>query len=117
MPSIDYRELRRRISMAEVLQLLGFQPIKVRGAQLRGHCPVHGRSAAVGRPKRTHRPPFSVNLHKQAYQCFECGSKGNALKLWASVHKLPLHPAAFDLCQTLGITPPLLPTRHGSTHP
>jgi DNA primase len=116
MPSIDYRELRRRISMGQVLQLLGFEPIKVRGAQQRGHCPVHGRSACVGHSKRKQRPPFSVNLDKQAYLCFECGSQGNALKLWASVHKLPLHPAALNLCQTIGIAPPLLPTRRSSTH-
>jgi DNA primase len=116
MPSIDFSELRRRISMAQVLGLLGFVPIKVRGAQQRGHCPVHGQSASLGRAKRKQSAPFSVNLHKQAYQCFECGSKGNTLKLWASVHKLPLYPAALDLCQALGIAPPLLPPRHRSTH-
>jgi DNA primase len=117
MPSIDYRELRKRISMAQVLRLLRFEPIEVRGAQQRGHCPVHGRSACVSHAKRKQRPPFSVHLHKQAYQCFECGSKGNTLKLWASVHKLPLYPAALDLCQALGIAPPLLPPRHPSTYP
>ena len=110
MPSIDYRELRRCISMAQVLKLLGFEPIKVRGAQLRGYCPVHSSSTtiSVARPKRKERPPFSVNLDKQAYRCFGCGSEGNALKLWASARKLSLYPAALDLCRTLGIRPPLL---------
>jgi DNA primase len=117
MPGIDYRELCRRISIAQVLQLLGFEAIKVRGAQLRGYCPVH-RNSGVIHPKRKERPPFSVNLDKHAYRCFECGSKGNALSLWASARKLSLHPAAIELCRTLGITPPLLSHgRHRSTHP
>lgn len=120
MPGIDYRELRRRISIAQILQLLGFEAIKIRGAQLRGYCPVHRNSATIGavHSKRKERPPFSVNLDKQAYRCFECGSKGNALNLWASARKLPLYAAALDLCRTLGITPPLLPTRtcHRSPH-
>lgn len=120
MPGIDYRELRRRISIARVLDLLGFEPVKVRGAQLRGYCPVHRNSATsgVGHCKRKGRPPFSVNLDKQAYRCFECGSQGNALNLWASARQLPLHAAALDLCRTLGIAPPLLrtPTGHHSPH-
>jgi DNA primase len=117
MPGIDYRELRRRISIAQVLQLLGFEAIKVRGPQLRGYCPVH-RNSGVIHSKRRDRRPFSVNLDKHVYRCFECGSKGNALSLWASARKLSLHHAAIDLCRILGITLPLLPihTRHRSTH-
>jgi DNA primase len=115
MPGIDYRELRRRISIAQVLKLLGFEAITIRGPQLRGYCPVHRNSARIDlvHSKRKERPPFSVNLDKQAYRCFGCGSKGNALKLWASARRLPLHAAALDLCRTLGITPPLLPQRTG----
>ena len=119
MPGIDFSELRRRISMAQVLRLLGFEPVKVRGAQLRGYCPVHRNSTTSGmvHGKRKDRPPFSVNLDKQAYRCFECGSQGNALNLWACARQLPLYAAALDLCQTLGITPPFLPTRTGYRSP
>lgn len=122
MPGIDYRELRTRISMAEVLKLLGFQAITVRGAQLRGCCPVHGvsRTAWVEhRHRQRHLAPFSVNLDKQVYHCFQCGSSGNALDLWASAHRLPLYAAAIDLCQALEITPPplrTLRTDHRSQH-
>jgi DNA primase len=122
MPGIDYRELRTRISMAQVLKLLGFQPLKVRGAQLRGYCPVHRVSPRAG-VNRRHRQkqlaPFSVDLDKQVYRCFQCGSNGNALDLWASARKLPIYAAAIDLCQALKITPPplhTLRTGHRSQH-
>src|SRR2546426_10881182 len=99
MPGIDYRELRNRISIAQVLNLLGFEAIKVRGAQLRGYCPVHSNSCTVRarHPRRKERPPFSVNLDTQVYRCFECGSGGNALDLWASTRKPSLYAAALDL--------------------
>jgi transposase len=49
---------------------------------------------------------FSVNVQRGRYQCFRCGSRGNALDLWAAVHKLPLHAAAIDLCQQARIDVP-----------
>ena len=43
MPGVDFELLRERISMADVLRLLDFQPCNRRGDQLRGPRPVHGR--------------------------------------------------------------------------
>lgn len=39
-------------------------------------------------------------------------SHGNALDLWATVHSLPLHQAALDLCRTLNMAPPRLSAAH-----
>jgi hypothetical protein len=69
MPRIDFRAVRSLVSMAEVLQLLGFEARLVRGNQLRGPCPLHG-SAESSRV-------FSVNLAKNTFQCFKCGAAGN----------------------------------------
>ena len=44
MPGIDYRKLRERIPMSQVLELLGFQPRRQNREQLRGPCPIHGSS-------------------------------------------------------------------------
>jgi hypothetical protein len=44
MPGIDYREVRARIPMSRVLELLGYQPKIRQGHQLRGPCPIHGSS-------------------------------------------------------------------------
>lgn len=44
MPGIDYREVRARIPMSRVLELLGYQPKTRQGHQLRGPCPIHRSS-------------------------------------------------------------------------
>ncbi len=94
MCGIDFRTLRREVRMAEVLRLLGFVPTHRRGPQLRGHCPVHG-----GHPPC--RPTFSVHLEKNVYHCFQCGSSGTALDLWAATTRQPLWDAAVDLYRQL----------------
>ena len=93
MRGIDFRELRALISMAEVLELIGFQAREASGQQRRGPCLLHGsdESSRV----------FSVNLAKNAFQCFKCGAAGNHLDLWAAITKQSLYQAALDLCQRL----------------
>jgi DNA primase len=98
MPGIDYRELRRQITMRKVLDLIGFQPTCRRGPQLRGPCPIPGCRSASDRP-------FSVHLARQVYQCFACGSHGNALDLWAAVRGLSTYEAALDLCHVTMLDP------------
>jgi DNA primase len=105
MPGIDYRQLRRQITMSRVLDLLGFQPTGRRGPQLRGPCPLPDCHSAS-------RQPFSVHLARQIYHCFACHSHGNPLDLWAAVRRLPLHDAALDLCHAANLVPPRLPTSH-----
>ena len=107
MPGIDYRELRRRVHMARVLRLVGFQMTWRAGPQLRGHCPIPGCHGAS-------RRSFSVHLAREVYQCFACGAHGNVLDLWAAVHGLPLHRAAVELCGAVGLAPPLLRARRTS---
>ena len=95
MPGIDFERLRREITMAEVLNLLGFQPTQRRGDQWHGPCPVHGSTSARSRT-------FSVNVALGRYRCHKCRSRGNQLELWAAVLKQQLHPAMIDLCRALG---------------
>jgi DNA primase len=103
MPGIDYRDIRRQITMREVLDLTGFQPTSRHGVQLRGPCPIPGCRSASDRS-------FSVHLARQVYHCFACRSRGNALDLWAAVHDLPTYEAALDLCQVTKLNPPSLPS-------
>jgi len=114
MPGIDYHELRARVSMRAVLALLGFQPTRIRGAQLRGPCPLHGPSSEK-QSRSLAVAPFSVHLEKQVYRCFACGSQGNQLDLWAAARGLPLHAAALDLCRALQFPPPRLLTSHSAS--
>ena len=102
MPGIDYPELRRQITMREVLELTGFQPTSRHGPQLRGPCPIPACRSASDRS-------FSVHLARQVYQCFACHSHGNTLDLWAAIRGLPTYRAALDLCQVTNLDPPWLP--------
>lgn len=99
MPGIDFSALRAAVRMQDVLELLQFGATESRGDQRRGPCPVHGSQR---RPSRV----FSVNLAKQSYRCFKCGSQGNQLDLWANANGLSLHAAAIDLCNRLGLEVP-----------
>jgi DNA primase len=104
MPGIDYREVRERISMSDVLGQLSYEPTAVHGSQLRGPCPVHESSSPASRS-------FSVNLTTNAFRCFACGAAGNQLDLWSAVHKLPLHSTAIDLCERLNVDIPWMENR------
>jgi putative transposase len=101
-PAIDFAAVRAAVTMAAVLQLLGFQANSQRGAQQRGPCPLHGSSAGTSRC-------FSVNLAEQVFHCFKCGRHGNALDLWAAATGKNPYDAAIDLCARLNIPLPTLP--------
>jgi len=99
MPGIDFKAVRAAVPMEDVLELLEFEPRERRGDERRGACPVHRSEGAKSRA-------FCVNVARQSYQCFKCGSKGNQLDLWAEAHGLSLYAAAIDLCQRLGVDVP-----------
>jgi putative transposase len=101
-PAIDFAAVRAAVTMAAVLELLGFQAQRRRGAQQRGPCPLHGSSAGTS-------CCFSVNLEQQTFHCFKCGRSGNALDLWAAATAQPPYDAAQDLCERLRIPLPVLP--------
>jgi DNA primase len=94
MPGIHFAEVRARIALAEVLDLIGFVPSETTGDQLRGPCPVHRSTTPSSRS-------FSANLESHIYRCFKCGSCGNQLDLYASVTGLSLFEAAIALCDQL----------------
>ena len=99
MPGVDFRVLRERITMRDVLRQLAFEATVQRGAQWRGPCPVHGS------PNRRSRS-FAVHVGLGRYRCLVCGSRGHALELWAAVRGVSLHAAALELCRLLGIDVP-----------
>jgi putative transposase len=101
-PAIDFAAVRAALTMAAVLQLLGFQPNSSRGAEQRGPCPLHGFTSGTSRC-------FSANLAQHAFHCFKCGRSGNALDLWAHAQRLTIYDAAIDLCNRLNIALPTLP--------
>ena len=103
MSGIDYRQLRRQVSMDRVLELIGFQPAWQQGSQLRGPCPIPGCCSTQSRT-------FSVHRTREIYRCFACGSHGNPLDLWAATRDLPLYQAAVNFCHVANIALPRLPS-------
>ena len=55
MPGSDFQQVRERIAMRAVLQLLHFEAVFRRGDRWRGPCPVHGSQSPRSRS-------FSVNV-------------------------------------------------------
>ena len=105
-PAIDFTAVHAAVSLAAVLEALGFQANSKVGAQQRGPCPLHGSTSGTSRC-------FSAHLDKNVFHCFKCGRSGNALDLWAQAHNLTPYDAALDLCQRLAIPVPLLAS-HGN---
>ena len=99
MPGIDYVLLRRQLSLAQVLDLVGFTASSRRGSQLRGSCPVH-------RSKTPKSRSFAAHLDKQCWHCFGCGAGGNALDLYLAVTRLPVYEGALELCARLHVPVP-----------
>ena len=104
MAGIDYRALRCRLRLGQVLDLLGFVPSTQCGPQVRGPCPLHGSRAPRGRS-------FAAHLERHCWQCFRCGAGGNALDLWTAATGLPVYEAALDLCRRLNLAIPRLTAR------
>ena len=97
---VDFAWLRRQITMKQVLEQLGWLDClrHMSPGQFRGPCPIHGE-------KHSRHRTFSVNLDKHTFQCFHppCSVSGNALDLWAAVHRLELGAAAKHLAHVVGI--------------
>jgi len=99
VPGIDFHAVRTQVSIVDVLRLLNFVCREMHGEQVRGGCPIHGSISPRSRS-------FSANLRKNTYRCFQCGSAGNQLDLWAAVTSQPLHVATIALCQKLNLPIP-----------
>jgi DNA primase len=94
MPGIRFAEVRARVTMAEVLRLVGFVPCKTSGDQVRSPCPVHHSASPSG-------CSFPANIHLHIYMCFSCGSSGTHLDLYAAATGRGVFEAAIELCERL----------------
>lgn len=84
---IDFKELRARVSIADVLAAYNVQ-LKVKGDRATGFCPLPGHA---GKKKS---PSFSVHLKRNLFNCFSCHAQGNCIDLVAYLEGLdPKDPA------------------------
>ncbi len=97
--SINYRDLRARLQISDVLRWIQWKAMSSGGHQLRGRCPFCNESTgAIGHASSLSvHHTFSVNTQRNIYRCFKCNQSGNALDLWRSYHRLPIYEAAQEL--------------------
>ncbi len=95
-PFVDFREVRSRITMENVLQHYGvLDTFKRTGTRLSGPCPIHGGS----NPSQ-----FRVDTEKNIWNCFsECKHGGNVLDFIAKKEGLSIHDAAIKACEWFNI--------------
>lgn len=100
---IDFRALRHRVSIRQVLELLDWSYLTRSGDEMRGQCPIHGSRNPRSRT-------FSVHLGKNVFQCWNpgCRAKGNQLDLYAQVTRQTLYRGCIDLCGRMGIHVPFI---------
>jgi len=75
---VDFRELRSKIRIADILERYHVQ-LKVKGDRATGFCPLPGHVSRNDGKK--HSPSFSVHLKRNLFNCFSCHGQGNALDL------------------------------------
>ena len=95
-PFVDFREVRSRITMEQVLGHYGvLDTFKRTGDRLSGPCPIHGGS----NPSQ-----FRVDTEKNLWNCFsECKHGGNVLDFIAKKEDVSIHDAAIKACEWFNI--------------
>jgi len=95
-PFVDFRDIRSRITMEQVLEHYGvLHTFKRTGNRLSGPCPIHGGS----NPSQ-----FRVETEKNIWNCFsECKHGGNTLDFIARKENISIHEAAIKACEWFNI--------------
>jgi DNA primase len=103
---IDFETLKVRVSIVELLESIGWEPVRRRrgGEELRGPCPIHksGSTTSI---------IFSVTPSRNIFRCFQCEAGGDTIALAAYLFGIPRDQrvkAAVELCKRLGIEMPRL---------
>jgi DNA primase len=91
-PFVDFRDIRSRITMEQVLQHYNLlDTFRRSGHSLSGPCPIH---------KGTNKTQFRVDTERNIWNCFsECKHGGNTLDFIARMENLSIHDAALKVCE------------------
>lgn len=96
---IDYQALRDQVDVERVLSVLGWRTGAREPAGYRGPCPLHEPC-----PRRSR----SLSVGRYRWYCHRCRVGGDALELWYRVRGGSRLDAAYQMCDALGIAPPIL---------
>jgi DNA primase len=89
---VDFKAVKAAVTMQMVLEHYSLTEWQRRGDELRGPCPIH---------KGTKPKQFSVNITKNAFQCFyeHCKARGNVLDFVAKMESCSVRDAALKLAE------------------
>jgi DNA primase len=95
-PFVDFRAIRGRITMEQVLEHYGvLHTLKRTGSRLSGPCPIHNG---------TNPTQFRVETDRNIWNCFsECKHGGNTLDFIAKKEDCSVHEAALKACEWFNI--------------
>ena len=95
-PFVNFRAIRERITMEQVLEHYGvLHTLKRKGNRLSGPCPIHNGSNPT---------QFRVETDRNIWNCFsECKHGGNTLDFIARKENITIHDAALKACEWFGI--------------
>ena len=95
-PFVDFRHVRSRITLEQVLEHYGvLNTFKRTDTRLSGPCPIHGGSNPT---------QFRVDTEKNLWNCFsDCKQGGNVLDFIAKKEGLSIHDAAITACEWFSI--------------
>ena len=81
---IDFEALKARASIVELLESIGWEPVRRRrgGTELRGPCPIHKSGSATS-------IIFSVTPSRNIFRCFQCEAGGDTITLTAYLFGIP----------------------------
>jgi hypothetical protein len=82
---VDYKQIKEQVSIKDVLDHFSVAVLGQVGDELRGECPI---------PQCKGERTFSVNVTKNAFQCFRCKNKGNQIDL--ALRLLMLKPELWE---------------------
>lgn len=88
MPTVDFAEVKERVSITDALHMLGVSNLHIKGQQLRGPCPIC---------KDEGDRKFVVTPNLGLFHCFACQAGGDQITLVAKMRDLSLKDAALWL--------------------
>src|SRR5215471_6631076 len=85
---LDFKAIKRGVSLESLLRDYGVELRRSGPDQYRGRCPIHGGEG---------RDAFHVNLARNIFHCFACGTRGTVLDFVAAMEGCTLRQAAEKL--------------------
>jgi DNA primase len=91
---VDFQELKTKVGIEQVLDMLGVKGLKPHGDALRGHCPCC---------KEGNDRAFVVTAAKGSFYCFSEKKGGDIIELAARFYRIPPKEAALRIARHFGL--------------